>query len=289
MPSQRTRKRLLSVLAVGCAGLLAVTLASAAPSKGAGLDIPEGGYLRAEYDKPFDNHAEGVTVEGWFYFDAPPLDKKPGVLWVKPGSYGVFLSGRMPLNGRELAHPPGTVTLDQIWYRSASAGRLNAGGRGDHYEPGMFPLHRWLHVSVGSIGVRETVRTWTHIDGVTKGANTQSYALSNHPLLVGGMDESLSFDPHDRWLPHAGSIRGKVAAIRVSRGVRYRDDEILPKYPFREDHNTVAHWELGRTPAAAYPDLSGNGRVLRSHGPLSVKSGGKATTLWAQLRARAAP
>jgi len=264
------------VVAVSCAAWLAVAFANAEPKQD-GLEMVEGGFLRAEYDSTFEDYPEGVTVEGWFYFTDVPADDELWVLVMKPASYGLLLSGRLTDDGID-GEPPGTVRVHTVGFVSDGFGVHSSG-----IAPREFPLRRWVHMAVAYRGAEPT-RDWTYVDRRQWGRGGGGPGTAETPLLIGGTDLDFHAPSYASLLSRVGSISGYVGSVRVSRGVRYTDKAIRPARALQADADTLALWILHDAAVALYADKSGNGRPLRRRGALTVEAGGKATTVWGRLR-----
>ncbi len=273
---RHVRKRGWAAVVVSCAAWLAVALANAAPRHDR-VEMVEGGFLRAEYDSTFEDYPEGVTVEGWFYFTEVPADDEYWVLMMKPGSYGLLLSGRLQEDIFD-GEPPGTVRVHSVEFVSDGFGVHSFG-----LPPRAFPLRRWVHMAISYRGEGRTA-DWTYVDGRRRGHGEGVAGAADTPLLVGGIDPAFRAFPYRSLLSHAGSISGYVGSARVSRGVRYTDRAIGPTRPLQADADTLALWNLHDGAVPRYGDQSGNGRPLRRQGALSVEAGGKAATVWGRLR-----
>ncbi|MDE0042866.1 MAG: hypothetical protein OXT74_12580 [Candidatus Poribacteria bacterium] len=57
------------------------------------LELRPGGYVYADYPGVFEASEDGITIELWAYFTNTPKDEEMWLIFARPGSYFVTLTG----------------------------------------------------------------------------------------------------------------------------------------------------------------------------------------------------
>ena len=259
------------------------------------LEARPGGYVYADYPDVFDAiEGDGITIEAWIY-----LIERPGVgaggfhsngNWLivdKPGSYYVYISGRIP-HVWHRAFPKGTTLLSfgllrqpkPGWDRFVSVAMI---------PPEEFPLARWVHVAFQIVGEKHNTRRIGFYDRtrISAGPLGDVIGRTEAPLLIGG-PKLVTFENARPWGREFESMKGYIDEVRVSEGWRYAEGaEIQQKRRFRADAKTIALWRFEERPGAPfYADSSGNDYTLVAGGSLAVHPHGKLATTWGSLKRR---
>ncbi|MBT3270269.1 sigma-70 family RNA polymerase sigma factor [Candidatus Poribacteria bacterium] len=271
------------------------TLADGSDRRGAGdagyAHLGEGNYLAAS--SPLFDYVgeEGLTIEGWYYFEETPQLRERWVLLHKEGSYymeywgpdnplNVGRSGHSPSlvygTGRGLKHkgrggiPPvhGWIHIGRQFFRSRQVVDGN-GGPQDEYH-----WHESVVMSLGAI-THDTVSALklTQRDGGSDVATLSKLPRSNSHLVIGARLLGGRVDVKPRQNRTVGRIRGRIGEVRVSSATRYARKEFpsageeyrsgsVPGR-FEVDEHTIALWHFDEGPGATeYADASGAGHTL---------------------------
>ena len=262
-------------------------------------------YLYADYPGIFDNLRgvghNGITVEAWIYLTDRPKagdytwDNDPGGQWVifaKPGSYYVILSGKDLGKGGLKRLPEDTAFLRFSLSPQPHPDRLEAtGGILSAILPEDYPFSRWVHVGVQIMEERNNVRTinfYNRIYDSGGGVIDDLMGRTPAPFVIGGTP-IVKFKEGSQWGDKFESMKGYIDAVRVSKGFRYDvkkvGQEIRPPRHFRPDAQTIALWRFEEGPGAPfYRDSSRNGYTLFPGGSLAVHPRGKTSTTWGNIK-----
>lgn len=263
------------------------------------LKLRPDGYVYADHPGVFDDaEGEGITIEAWIYltdrpedWDRPAANFREGqwIIFAKPGSYFVTISGRDLGSGIRRGDPEGTSYIDfGVQRRRGSS--LSSGIWGRVIPSHDFPLRRWVHIAY-QISVKGNHSDTISYYGGRSGGGRYDSAISrtDAPLLIGGSERAAPTNGW-KWESEYGSMKGYIDEVRVSEGFRYGKvprRTIRPKRGLRADGRTIALWrfEEGRG-ATRYADSSGNGYTLRTGGSLAVEARDKLATTWGSLKRR---
>jgi hypothetical protein len=247
------------------------------------------GYLYADYPGVFDDaEGEGVTVEAWIYLTGRPKDgdrydsERQWIIFAKPGSYFVSVTGRDLGSGIRRGDPEGTTYIEYGVQSGMSTGIF-----GPEIPPHDFPLKRWVHIAYQISVKGNRMKVIWYYDG-DWGGFTFSSAMNrtDAPLLIGGTNRNASWG----WTSRHGSMKGYIDEFRVSKGFRYGEvggRKIRPKRGLRADGRTIALWRFEEgLGAVMYRDSSGNGYHLFPGGSLAVEPEDKLATTWGSLKRR---
>ena len=273
--------------------------AQAEPVPRSVLELHRGRYVYADHPRVFDLREEGITIELWAYFTNTPKDDEMWLIFARPGSYFLTLTGEgVGYAGVANAEDKGTLFLGfgveklynrGLWDQTISGNRIL---RND------FPVRQWVNIvcqikriednkaqftlsfdDAEDLGPPEFIRFRTSI--------AMPMGTSDFPLLIGGR-KPITMEDGKEW--HANkyrfeSMEGYIDEISVSRGWRY--GEMFPiksKRRLKSDRDTIALWRFME--GNPYLDSSGNRHKLRVGGSLAVGSQGKLATTWGQLKTR---
>ena len=262
------------------------------------LKLRPDGYVYADYPGVFDDAGgEGITIEAWIYlterpedWDRPAANFREGqwIIFAKPGSYFVTITGRDLGSGIRRGDPEGTAYID-FGVQSLDHGGMSTGIWGRVIPPHDFPLRRWVHIAYQISVKGNYTQDIPFYDGVGRAIGGFDSAISrtNAPLLIGG-SERATLKNGWKWESEYGSMKGYIDEVRVSKGFRYGNVPrriIRPKRGLRADGRTIALWrfEEGRG-ATHFADSSGNSHTLRAGGSLAVDSRGKLATTWGNIK-----
>ena len=296
-----------TLLVILLAALLIVPNASAQPEE-VPPDVFEaqpGGYLYADYPGVFDDAegdealGDGITIEMWVYFTEIPPERQSHrwehwLIVAKPGSYYISAGGRALLDGFDRFQPEGTTKFilaveDQPDKRHGCCGRGVAWWQ---FEPGEFPLSRWVHIAYQIVVKKDGTHSTEFYDshGEGRGRFGSPMGRTEAPLFVGGAP-IVTFENGVKWgdffgTPEFESMKGYIDEIRISKGWRYvPKGNIHPQRNFRVDKRTIALWRFEEGPGAPfYRDSSGNDYTLFPAGSLDVQPLSKMNTTWGSLK-----
>ena len=249
------------------------------------LTLRPDGYVYADYPGVFDDaEGEGITVEAWIYLTGRPKDgdrydsERQWIIFAKPSSYFVSVTGRYLGSGIRRGDPEGTTYIEYGVQSGMSTGIF-----GPEIPPHDFPLKRWVHIAYQISVKGNRMKVIWYYDG-DWGGFTFSSAMNrtDAPLLIGGTKRN-----GWGWGYRFGSMKGYIDEVRISKGFRYGEAEIRPRRRLRLDVQTIALWHFDEGPGAAmYRDSSGNGYHLFPGGSLAVEPEDKLATTWGSLKRR---
>ena len=262
------------------------------------------GYLYADYPGVFDDaEGKGITVEAWIYLTDKPKDwnsaanSREGrwIIFVKPGSYHVAITGRHLGSPTERDAPEGFTRINFAIERT-SENSWGAASTGLPIVPEDFPLRRWVHFAHQIVVNQDDIHkilfygTVPSYDGKNwSGDRRRLMGHANTPLVIGG-PKPLPPNYKWEWDQRFESMKGYIDEVRISKGAPYGDKigvEIRPRRRLRLDVQTIALWHFDEGPGAHfYRDSSGNDYHLFPGGSLAVESRGKLATTWGSLKRR---
>ena len=261
------------------------------------LTLRPDGYVYADHPGVFDDaEGEGITIEAWIYLTERPEDwnyasanSREGqwIIFAKPSSYFVTITGRDLGSGLDLRDPEGTTYVD-FGVQRLDGGGMHSGIWGHEIPPRDFPLRRWAHIAYQISEKGNHTKTMSYYDGIGGGGSFDSaIGRTDAPLLIGGSGR-VTLKNGRYWGREYGSMKGYIDEVRVSKGFRYGDvprRTIRPKRGLRADGRTIALWRFEEGPGATrYADSSGNGYTLRAGGSLAVEARDKLATTWGSLK-----
>ena len=263
------------------------------------------GYLYADYPGVFDDAegdealGDGITIEMWVYFPEIPPERhsihssRHWLLIAKPGSYFISAVGRALEDTVDRHMPKGTTwitfAVEEIEERCCGYGI-----GGIIYEPGEFPLNRWIHLAFQIVVKKDGTHRTEFIDsfGTVRRRFSGQMGRTEAPLFVGGAPiVTFENDEWGTWNEFYGdpifeSMKGYIDEIRISKGWRYvPKGNIHPQRNFRVDKRTIALWRFEEGPGAPfYRDSSGNDYTLFPGGALTVPPLAKKSATWGSLK-----
>lgn len=260
------------------------------------------GYLYVDYPGVFDDaegdeaFGDGITIEMWIYFTEIPPERQwlrpyNWVIVAKPASYFISAAGRALEDGFDANMPEGFTRLT-FAVEENTEGCCGRGEGGMLYDPGEFPLNRWLHIAFQLVVKKSGTHDTTFIDRFGEGSGRFSAPMgrTEAPLYVGGAPK-VTFENGDTWnndwgKPVFESMKGYIDEIRISKGWRYvPKGNIHPKRNFRVDKRTIALWRFEEGPGAPfYRDSSGNDYTLFPAGSLDVQPLARRAATWGSLK-----
>ena len=263
------------------------------------LELRPGGYVYADYPGIFDASEDGITIELWAYFTNTPKDEEMWLIFARPGSYFLTLTGEgVGYAGLANAEDKGTTFLGFGVEKLYNRGLWDQTMSGNRILRDDFPVRQWVNIvcqikrvednkaqftlsfdDAEDLGPPEFVRFGTSI--------AMPMGTSDFPLLIGGR-KPITMENGKEW--HANryrfeSMEGYIDEVSVSKGWRYGEKfPIKSKRRLKSDGNTIALWRFME--GNPYSDSSGNRHKLRVGGSLAVESQGKLATTWGQLKTR---
>ena len=271
-----------------------------------GFAVPEGippdvfkaqrdGYLYADYSGVFDDaEGEGITVEAWIYLTEAPEDRKDDsdrngnwLIFGKPGSYFVNLSGRNLADSLERDRPEGSSIIRFGIEKQPNANSWGYSSFGHGVPPESYQK-RWIHIALQISTMEDGIHYIPFYDQRWPGGGSSPRTMGRRdsPLVVIGGPNPKS--AYGGWLRFE-SMKGYIDEGRVSKGILYsRGGKIRPTRQFRREAQTIALWRFEEGPGAPfYRDSSGNGYHLFPGGSLAVDARGKLATTWGSVKRRA--
>ena len=195
------------------------------------LTLRPDGYVYADYPGVFDDaKGEGITIEAWIYLTERPQDwdyaaanSREGrwIIFAKPSSYFVTITGRDLGFGRDQRDPEGTAYVEfGVQHRRGNS--LSSGISILEIPPHDFPLKRWVHIAYQISVKGNHTQDIPFYDGVGRAIGGFDSAISSTdaPLLIGG-SERLPRKNGWKWRSEYGSMKGYIDEVRVSKGFRY--------------------------------------------------------------------
>ena len=266
------------------------------------FEAQPGGYLYADYPGVFDvaegdeARGDGITIEMWVYFTEIPPERQSRhwehwALVAKPASYFISAAGR-PLEDAS-GDPEGHTKLI-FAVEDTEEGCCSRGEGWRSYEPGEFPLKRWLHIAYQLVVKKDGTHRTEFIDRFGEGRSRFSGKMgrTEAPLFIGGAP-TVTFE-NDEWgtwntdffgNPILESMKGYIDDIRITKGWRYGPGNIRPQRKFRVEERTIALWRFEEGPGAPfYRDSSRNGYTLFPGGSLPVQPLATRATTWGSLK-----
>ena len=266
------------------------------------FEAKPGGYLYADYPGVFDDaegdeaRGDGITIEMWVYFTEIPPERQSRhwehwALVAKPASYFISAAGR-PLEDAS-GDPEGHTKLI-FAVEDTEEGCCSRGEGWMSYEPGEFPLKRWLHIAYQLVVKKDGTHRTQFLDRFGGGRRRFSGKMgrTEAPLFIGGAP-TVTFE-NDEWgtwntdffgNPILESMKGYIDDIRITKGWRYGPGNIRPQRKFRVEERTIALWRVEEGPGAPfYRDSSRNGYTLFPGGSLPVQPLATRATTWGSLK-----
>lgn len=263
------------------------------------------GYLYADYPGVFDvlnriDH-DGITIEAWVYFTDQPKDgdyihgEPPEGQWIifaKPGSYYVELTGRDLGSVLDRRDPAGMTTLSFAIAKQPTIQGAGGASSGHLIYPEDFPLSQWVHVAMQIMApTREITRTFNFYDSLYSSRGEirgTPMGRTPAPFVIGGTP-IVNFKEGAQWGHKHESMKGYIDEVRVSKGHRYNIEQqkhqIHPPRQFKRDTRTIALWRFEEGPGAPfYRDSSGNDYTLFPGGSLAVQPHGTAAIIWGAIK-----
>ena len=221
------------------------------------LTLRPDGYVYADYPGVFDDEdGEDITVEAWIYLTERPKDgdyhapERQWIIFAKPFSYFVTITGRDLGSGLDLSDPEGTTYID-FGVQRRRGGGLSTGIWGRVIPPRDFPLKRWVHIAYQIAVKGNSTQTISYYDGGSGGGIFGSaMGSTDAPLLIGGTKRN-----GWGWGSGYGSMKGYIDEVRVSKGFRYGEavrKKIRPKRRLRADWRTIALWRFEEGPRSRH-------------------------------------
>ena len=271
------------------------------------LELRPGGYVYADYPGDFDvlkrfDH-DGITVEAWVYFTDQPKDgdyihgdnlEGQWIIFAKPGSYYVELTGRDLGSVLDKQDPEGMTTLSFAVAKQPTIQGAGGASRGHLISPEEYPLSRWVHIAMQIMAPkREITLSFNFYDSLYSSRGEirgRPMGRTPAPFVIGGTP-IVNFKEGAQWGHQHESMKGYIDEVRVSKGHRYdieqQEYQIHPPRHFKRDTRTIALWRFEEGPGAPfYRDSSGNDYTLFPGGSLAVDSRRKLATTWGSLKRR---
>ena len=205
-------------------------------------------------------------------------------LIVKPGSYGITLGVRPKFDDPNIDDPGPYFELYFMDYEPGSnpervpcsAFVANLSGLPD-FNP---VVGEWMHVAIQMQDVPGAGMSAYFNGKRVSGTKTPFVGEWISPLFI---DDIPTSTPHCYEGLRQFAWSGRVESVRVSKGVQFVGDLVVPERDLRADAETIALWRFEEV-EAEYEDLSGNGHTMFGGGTLAVEARDKLTTTWGALK-----